>query len=182
MPGMRPVAVAALLCAACGAQVAGEGDDDPAIADAAPNGPDGPPPIDGAPDFIAQCAAKGYAPEVGLTSQYRAVATGATWLAAEAACAADVPGATHLVVLSSTAEVDFIKARLGWVGLSDRATEDTFVNVTLEPMDLRPFLNGQPDDGNNSEDCVQMKAGGLDDDQCGNSHIYVCECDGRPEA
>jgi hypothetical protein len=120
----------------------------------------------------------GYTPVLGSASLYR---TGAdrSWTAAAAQCAADVPGATHLVVLSSTAEVDFVKTQRGWIGLSDQANEGVFVNVTNELNDLRPFSSGQPDNGSGSEDCVQMKSDGLDDDQCDNAHAYICECDGH---
>ena len=83
-------------------------------------------------------------------------------------------------MISTTVESDFIKTKLGWVGLSDRATEGLFVNVTNEPNDYRPWISGQPDNGSGNENCAQMKSGGLDDDQCGNPHSFVCECDGRP--
>lgn len=127
------------------------------------------------------CMATGYTSTAGLSSLYRSVGTGKSWLDAQADCSDDVAGATHLIVLSSTAEVSFMASQLGWVGLSDRATEGTFVTVTGETGDQRPFASGQPDNGGGSEDCVQLKSGGrLDDDQCGNSHRYVCECDGRP--
>ena len=128
---------------------------------------------------LAACMAKGYSASANLTSVYREGATEKTWLDAEAECAADVAGATHLVVLSSAAESAFVKTMRGWVGLSDRATEGTFVNVTAEPNDQRPFLSGQPDNGSGNENCVRMKQDGLDDDQCDNTHQFVCECDGR---
>jgi hypothetical protein len=124
-----------------------------------------------------QCIAAGYT--MDASGLHRAVPTSATWVNAESDCANDVAGATHLVVLSSTAEVTYVKTQLGWVGLSDRATEGTFVNVTGEPGDLRPWESDQPDNGGGNENCAQMKAAGLDDDQCGNGHRYVCECDGR---
>jgi hypothetical protein len=124
--------------------------------------------------------AKGYAATNALTSLYRVSTMARDWSAAQAECAADVAGATHLIVLSLAAESQFMQTKLGWVGLSDRTTEGTMVNVTAEPNDQRPFLPGQPDDGSGEEDCVQMKSGGLDDDQCANEHVYVCECDGRP--
>ncbi|MEO8698892.1 MAG: C-type lectin domain-containing protein [Kofleriaceae bacterium] len=136
--------------------------------------------IDAPPDasFVTACETAGYTAQANLTSLYRRGAS-ATWSAAEAACVADVPGATHLVVLSSSAEVDFVKTTLGWVGLSDQATEGTFVNVTNEANDLRPFANGQPDNGGGDENCVQMKTtAGLDDDQCNKKHAFQCECDG----
>lgn len=127
----------------------------------------------------AACMAKGYVAVAGLTSLYRSSTQAKDWLVARDDCAADVPGATHLVVLSSTAEVQYVKSQLGWVGLSDRATENVFVNVTNEANDLRPFRSGQPDNGSGTEHCVQMKSDGLDDDQCDETHAYVCECDGR---
>lgn len=141
------------------------------------------PPADADPAAIlaAECTAKGYTLASGPNGYYRQGAGGKQWLAAQADCAADVPGKSHLIVLSTPAEVTYLSARPGWIGLSDRDVEGTFVTVTGETGDQRPFASGQPDNGSGSEDCVQMKADGkLDDDQCGNSHPYVCECDGRP--
>lgn len=135
------------------------------------------PDADATTTVTAACMAKGYV--ANGTSLYRTSATARAWLDAEAECAADVAGATHLVVLSSMTEADFIKTKLGWVGLSDRVTENTFVNVTAEPNDVRPWANDQPDNGSGDENCVQMKAAGLDDDQCDEAHAYTCECDGR---
>ena len=126
-----------------------------------------------------KCQAAGYTLAAGPNGYYKSVATGATWVNAQAACAADVPGSSHLIVLSTTAEVTYMAGQLGWVGLSDRTTENQFLYVTGE-LGERPWAGGQPDNGSGSEDCAQMKSGGLlDDDQCGNSHRYVCECDGR---
>jgi hypothetical protein len=125
----------------------------------------------------AACMAKGYATSGTLTSLYR-TGSNKQWFEAHAECNADVPGSTHLVVLSSQAEVSYVLSRLGWVGLYDNNT-NVFVNVTKEPNDLRPFSSGQPDNGGGDENCVQMKSDGLDDDQCDNDHDYICECDGR---
>jgi hypothetical protein len=132
-------------------------------------------------DLLAmKCPAAGYAYAAGPGGYYRVVTGGASWTAALTACAADVPGSTHLIVLSTPAEVTYMATQLGWIGLSDRTTENQFVTVTGETGDQRPWASGQPDNGSGGEDCVQMKSGGqLDDDQCGNSHRYVCECDGR---
>lgn len=146
--------------------------------------PDASTPSPDADPFTAismQCSAAGYTavPTAGA-SLYRTVTTSATWANAEADCANDVPGATHLVVLSSTAEVAYVETQLGWIGLTDRVTEGTFVNVTNEANDVRPWLPGQPDNGGGDENCAQMKtANGIDDDQCNNTHRYVCECDGK---
>jgi hypothetical protein len=127
-----------------------------------------------------KCTAAGYTLATGPNGYYKVVTAGATWTNAQAACAADVAGSSHLIVLSTPAEVTYMASQLGWVGLSDRTTENQFVTVTAEPGDQRPWAGGQPDNGGGSEDCAQMKTGGqLDDDQCGNSHRYVCECDGK---
>ncbi len=151
--------------------------------------PDAPPapPVDAPPippdadPFVAiaaQCQAQGYTLQSG--GYYRVVTTSATWVNAQTDCANDVPGATHLIVLSSTAEVTFAATNPGWIGLSDRATEGTFVNVTNEPNDQRPWAAGQPDNGGGNENCVHIGSGGrLNDDQCGNDKRYTCECDGR---
>lgn len=146
--------------------------DSPILADA-------PPDADPFVGTAMQCVAQGYALVAGPNGYYRTVATNASWTAAQADCKDDVLGATHLIVLSTIAESQYMLTRLGWIGLSDRLTENTFVTVTGETGDQRPFSAGQPDNGGGSEDCVHMKVDGLDDDQCGNGHRYVCECDGR---
>ncbi len=130
--------------------------------------------------IAALCTTAGYTPVTGVTgSLFRDVATGKTWNQAQADCKDDVAGATHLIVLSSQAEVTFMGTKRGWVGLFDNDT-NVFQSVTGEPDDIRPFDNGQPDNGGGNENCVQMIAGTvLDDDQCGNNHRYVCECDGK---
>lgn len=128
----------------------------------------------------ALCTTAGYTPATGVTGAlFRDVATGKNWADAQADCRDDVAGATHLIVLSSTAEATFMKSKRGWVGLFDGGT-NVFKSVTDEPNDVRPFANGQPDNGGGNENCVQWKDdNGLDDDQCGNDHRYVCECDGK---
>src|SRR5215218_279168 len=59
-------------------------------------------------DVLAtKCPAAGYTFAAGPGGYYRVVANGASWTSAQAACAADVPGSTHLIVLSTTAEVTY---------------------------------------------------------------------------
>lgn len=147
--------------------------------DAPPSATDAPPDADPFVTTAMQCVAAGYALVTAPNGYYRVVTTTASWLNAQADCKNDVAGATHLIVLSTTAESTYMVTKLGWIGLSDRTTENTFVTVTAETGDQRPFSSGQPDNGGGDEDCVQYKVDGLDDDQCGNSHRYVCECDGK---
>jgi len=134
---------------------------------------------DGGTPYAMLCLAKGYTASTIPGSFYRASTGQKQWADAATECNADVPGSTHLIVLSSMTEVTYAKSHLGWIGLSDRATEGMFKNVTNETPDARPFNPGQPDNGSGSEDCVQQKTDGLDDDQCNNDHPYTCECDGR---
>jgi hypothetical protein len=145
----------------------------------APAAPDAPPDADPFVAIAMQCVAQGYTLVAAPNGYYRPVTSSATWLNAQADCKGDVAGATHLIVLSTPAEATYMLTKLGWIGLSDRITENTFVTVTGETGDQRPFSSGQPDNGSGSEDCVQMKNDGLDDDQCNSTHRYVCECDGR---
>ena len=144
---------------------------------------DAPPDADPFEAIKQMCIAAGYAVDAGSGGVYRAVATGTSWTNAQADCKDDVANATHLIVLSTPAEVTFMATKLGWIGLSDRAAEGVFVTVTGETGDQRPFGNGQPDNGGGDENCVEMISGGkLNDDQCGNNKRYVCECDGKTSA
>lgn len=137
------------------------------------------PDADTFPQVVQQCIAAGY-DQASNGGYYRLPSNSTNWVNAEADCANDVVGATHLVVLSTAVEVQIAATEPGWVGLSDRITEGTFVNVTNEPNDQRPWASGQPDDGSGNEDCARILSNGqLDDDQCSNSRFYVCECDGR---
>jgi Lectin C-type domain len=144
---------------------------------------DAPPDADPFIQIAMQCTAAGYTKDLTTGGLYRIVTTNTQWPAAQAACKADVLGATHLIVLSTQAEVTFMAGKIGsnghWVGLLDNNT-NVFVSVTGETNDVRPFDSGQPDNGGGDENCVQMKPGGkLDDDQCDSAHRYICECDGR---
>jgi lectin-like protein len=157
--------------------------------DAPPNSP-GDASVDGAadaampdasnfPQIVAMCMAAGY-DAASNGGYYRLPPSQATWVNGEADCANDVVGATHLIVLSNTEEVQIASTEPGWVGLSDRITEGTFVNVTNETPDQRPWAAGQPDNGGGNEDCARIQSNGtLDDDQCGNNRFYACECDGK---
>ena len=144
---------------------------------------------------IAQmCTAAGYIKDNTTGGLYKTHLTAAdqlSWTAAQDSCQADVMGATHLIVLSTTDELAFMRGLTGadaWVGLNDIAVEANtnganFVNVTGEANDQRPFAAGEPNNGNGNEDCVAMRGtdNNLDDKPCNNTFVarYVCECDGK---
>jgi hypothetical protein len=131
------------------------------------------------------CPPAGYTLAAGPNGYYRTFTAGTSWTNAQAACAAHVPGSTHLIVLSTTAEVSYAATQTGgtlqaWIGLSDRTTEGQFVTVTAETGDQRPWSGGEPNNGAGVEDCAVVKNNGqLDDRPCGTNYVYICECDGR---
>lgn len=91
------------------------------------------------------------------TSAYLAVPDDATELAALATLAA-----------SSTF----------WIGLTDSATEDTWLTVKGAPAPFLNFANGQPDDSNPGEDCLAADATEMQDERCSNTQLRaVCECE-----
>jgi hypothetical protein len=128
-------------------------------------------------DLAIKCQAAGYTLVPGPDGYYKTETTAANWTSALAACAAHVPGASHLIVLSKVEEVTYMPTTISWVGLSDRTTEGAFVTVTGEIGDQRPWAPGEP---NGTGDCIIKEGGQLYDRQCGDSNDYVCECDGRP--
>jgi hypothetical protein len=158
--------------------------------------------VDAPPDadpFIAiaqMCKDAGYLEEAaagnGLYKRHMNQGEATTWINAENDCKDDVPGATHLIVLSTLDEVQFVRdASPGidaWVGLNDIAAESNndpakFVTVTGEINDQRPFAGGEPN-GGTGENCIALRESddNLDDKPCNNGGVnarYICECDGK---
>ncbi len=131
--------------------------------------------------IAALCTTAGYTPVNGITGAlFKPVGTNRSWNAAQADCKDDVAGATHLIVMSNQAEAAYMATQQGWVGLFDNDT-NVFISVTGETTDVRNFDTDQPDNGGGDENCIQSRndSNKLDDDQCNNGHVYVCECDGR---
>jgi hypothetical protein len=131
--------------------------------------------------LATMCPPAGYTQVAGPNGYYRVISAGASWTNAQAACKAHVPGSTHLIVLSTAAEVTYAASQAGtqaWIGLSDIATEGQFVTVTAETGQT-PWSAGEPNNAGN-EDCAIVKSNGqLDDRPCGTGYRYICECDGR---
>lgn len=129
----------------------------------------------------------------GLTSLYREVTTGQSWANAERDCESD---GGHLIVIDDAAENDWMKSiaeasmtdmttttQQAWIGLGDSATEETFEWVTGAPLTFAQWVDMEPNDRDDNEDCVQIGASGSwNDDSCEEPLVYVCECDGTPSA
>jgi Lectin C-type domain len=123
------------------------------------------------------------------TSRYRLASSGLDWTTANGTCAADQTspkGFTHLVVFADRQEQTDLEAIVGdvWVGYSDRISEGTFLATTSEPIGDYVALHspawaaGEPNAGVN-EDCAEIiLEGGLNDNNCALTRMYVCECDG----
>jgi len=137
-------------------------------------------PVDAAPDtqtLAMQCEAAGYVFVASANGHYRRSTTNTSWTNAQATCKSHLAGATHLIVLSTAQEATYMTTQTGWIGLSDAATEGSYVTVTAETGDQRPWGAGEPDtDG----DCVRMDADARTwVSNCNDNRAYVCECDGR---
>ncbi|GKY98913.1 collectin-11 [Mayamaea pseudoterrestris] len=123
-----------------------------------------------------------------------------TWEAAVVACSQMVRCGTygHLVTLSTSVEQAAVKTAFqtqfssdtlaSWIGLSDKATENTFLWVNGEtyttPTDPTgpQFSSGEPNDYNNGspgEDCVSQRRSDslLNDQRCLTEQGFICEFD-----
>jgi hypothetical protein len=146
---------------------------DAATADAAP-------PVDAAPapPDASGCPAD-YVRYDGSRSMYRLVLVADDWLAAELDCEDDGP-TSHLVVLDNAAELavlDPLTSPKIWVGTTDRVYEGTFFSVTTGVAPFTPWQDGEPNNSSN-EDCVELDGNQFNDEGCGDTRAYLCECDG----
>jgi hypothetical protein len=132
--------------------------------------------VDAMPD--ADPCPAGYGGIPGAPSRYRLVTAGKSWLDAEADCEDD--GLAHLAILGDDSERDAVRGAIGgqvWLGVTDRVAEGTYFEVTTGVETYLPWLSGEPNNLFN-EDCVELNGGGFNDEDCGVSQAYACECDG----
>jgi hypothetical protein len=120
-----------------------------------------------------------YMEVAGSLHRYRALAN-VSWDEAAAACrqaSADaylaIPDdAAELVNLATVATAPF------WIGLDDKAAEDTFVTQKGAVATFTPWQMDQPDDDQPGEDCVSAVSGTeITDERCGGRKAAVCECE-----
>jgi hypothetical protein len=137
-----------------------------------------PPPPDAMvtpPDAMPSCPAS-YTLVIGGKS-YRPVATSATWTNARNDCADDAPGLTHLAVPNNATENTGLanaQTQDSWIGITDAATEGTWLDVFGMPLTYTAWAGGQPDGGN----CALINnAAAWVDESCNNSIRYICECE-----
>lgn len=129
----------------------------------------------------AGCPA-GYATltEAPPTQKYKLVTTLANWDTGQNLCVADKPGGgTYLAIPDDATElaaISTLTAAKYWIGVNDKATENTFVNVKGMPA-FTMFGAGEPNDQGN-QDCVAVLNNLMSTEKCGaTALVYVCECD-----
>ncbi len=129
----------------------------------------------------------------GLRSRYRQSTQAQHWVEAERDCESD---GGHLIVIDDDAENTWMATiaeaavtnsgssnQLAWIGLGDSAVENEFRWVTGGSLDVAHWFPKEPNHLNPAEDCVEMRADALwNDDRCNANLTYVCECDGLPSA
>lgn len=112
--------------------------------------------------------------------KYRLVTGAENWQAQKASCAATSSSA-YLAIPDDQNELNAIQtlsaATQTWVGVTDAATENTFLNVKGMPQVFLPWEAGQPDDAGPGEDCVIIQSSKFRDERCSTKYRAVCECE-----
>lgn len=142
----------------------------------APDVPDDGPPATGCP--------AGYAAVTGAdpNHRYMLIATPGDWPAAANSCVASAPGRAYLAIPDDATELAALRNQLiaapYWVGISDRTTENTFLNTKNMPQAFLPWAAGEPDDGMGGQDCVVARnATEIATQKCNDSFPAICECE-----
>ncbi len=135
--------------------------------------------VDAGIDALPACP--GYLPITGVaTHRYRVITGAATWSAQRTTCMAE---GGYLVEPDDAAELMAVNMLAPavelWVGVTDQATEMTFLTGRGAPVTFLPWEAAQPDDGpQGGADCVRASPiGSYADDRCNTDRRAVCECD-----
>ena len=133
-----------------------------------------------APGIDAHTCPPAYVSFPGFASHlYRLINTAATWSVQSTACSSE---GAYLAEPDSAAELNALRTLAGgnelWIGISDRATEGTFLTTRLAAPAYLPWETGQPDDAPTGADCVRSSATATyADDRCTTLRQAACECE-----
>ncbi|MEO8700038.1 MAG: C-type lectin domain-containing protein [Kofleriaceae bacterium] len=133
--------------------------------------------LDAPPDAPA-CPAD-YQAIAGAPNLYRLTATAASWQNRRDNCTDE---GTYLAIPNDLAELTALVTLAApatpiWVGVSDEATENTFVTVLGAPQTFLPFAPGEPNDQPGAADCLRAtSAFQFADDRCSAAYRAICEC------
>merc|ERR1712012_990048 len=113
---------------------------------------------------------------------YKLVTSSSNYLQAVLGC--ERMGAS-LATVNSQVEQDAVFSLTGssgaWIGLTDFLNEGTFSWVDETVLSFTNFRSGQPNNGNNNQHCVWIRADGTWDDViCQQTKSYVCHKNARP--
>ena len=111
--------------------------------------------------------------------RYRFENTRRTRQEAQDDCAAT---GAHLIVINDASENGgarlFALDEDVWLGYDDIAVENDFQWITGSPNPFEAWAQGEPNNTNNDEDCVELGREGLwNDQECVDTNSYICECD-----
>jgi hypothetical protein len=132
----------------------------------------------------SQCPA-GFGPLTGAPHQYKLITGLSSWNAQMSACAA-LSATTYLAIPDDTAELTALDTLAGqittyWVGVTDAATEGTWLTVKGAPQTFLPWEPGHPttQPPNNQDDCVRAVTADAKffDDKCNTQFAAICECE-----
>jgi hypothetical protein len=117
---------------------------------------------------------------VAGTSFYR-VGAATSWTEAEAACESDGVG-MHLAVIADFVEQQKIEGFVGgmldtWIGVTDRKTDNTFLDVTGGATTYLPWAANFPNFAGAGCVFLDPAARKYHDGACTQLLEYVCECD-----
>jgi hypothetical protein len=130
----------------------------------------------------------GYVAVSGQAHMYKVLATNAVWNGQSSACTATSANA-YLAIPDDATELAALDTLAGatatyWVGVSDSATEGTWLTVKNAPQTFLPWAPGHPTTTppNNSDDCVHVvtanqPAQQFVDDKCNMQLPAICECE-----
>jgi hypothetical protein len=138
--------------------------------------------IDGAP--VSGCPASYTAlPNAPTnTHRYMRVPQDKNWNEQVAFCMQTSPATAYLAIPNDAEELTALFTLAGnapfWIGISDTATEGTFVTVRGATATFLPFA--VPPDGGTTENCVAATGTNFSDEKCtggGSNRPAVCECE-----
>jgi hypothetical protein len=114
---------------------------------------------------------------------YKLLAVAENWGTQEAACQA-TSASSHLAIpdnIMELTDLDTLAAVTSyWVGITDAATEGTWLTVTGQPQTYLPWQPPAPDNaaGGQGEDCVESLTAThtFNDRRCQDKLAAICEC------